>query len=98
MKVGDHVSVGSNTVVEAASVGSHVEIGANCLIGRFVIIKDCARILDGSVVAPNTVIPSFSIFAGSPATLIGELPETFSETSETKMKDFYQRFRSANER
>ncbi|CBQ70977.1 probable dynactin Arp1 p25 subunit RO12 [Sporisorium reilianum SRZ2] len=98
MKIGDHVSVGANTVLEAASVGSHVEIGANCLIGRFVIIKDCARILDGSVVAPNTVIPSFSIFGGSPARLVAELPETFSESCEAKMKDFYQRFRPANER
>ncbi len=98
MKVGDHVSVGANTVLEAASVGSHVEIGANCIVGRFVIIKDCARILDGSVVAPNTVVPSFSIFAGSPATQIGELPETFSESCESKMKDFYQRFRPTSER
>ncbi|ETS60769.1 hypothetical protein PaG_04677 [Moesziomyces aphidis] len=98
MKVGDHVSVGANTVLEAASVGSHVEIGANCIVGRFVIIKDCARILDGSVVAPNTVVPSFSIFAGSPATQIGELPETFSESCEAKMKDFYQRFRPTSER
>ncbi|KIS69724.1 putative dynactin Arp1 p25 subunit RO12 [Mycosarcoma maydis] len=98
MKMGDHVSVGANTVLEAASVGSHVEIGANCLVGRFVIIKDCARILDGSVVAPNTVIPSFSIFGGSPARLVGELPETFSESCEAKMKHFYQRFRPANER
>ncbi|SAM63678.1 probable dynactin Arp1 p25 subunit RO12 [Ustilago bromivora] len=98
MKIGDHVSVGANTVLEAASVGAHVEIGANCLVGRFVIIKDCARILDGSVVAPNTVVPSFSIFGGSPARLVGELPETFSESCEAKMKDFYQRFRPANER
>nr|CDI56359.1 probable dynactin Arp1 p25 subunit RO12 [Melanopsichium pennsylvanicum 4] len=98
MKVSDHVSVGANTVLEAASVGSHVEIGANCLVGRFVIIKDCARILDGSVVAPNTVIPSFSIFAGSPAKQVGELPETFAESCEAKMKDFYQRFRPAHER
>ena len=98
MKIGDHVSVGANTVLEAASIGSHVEIGANCLVGRFAIIKDCARILDGSVVAPNTVIPSFSIFAGSPATMVGELPETFSESCEAKMKDFSRRFRPANER
>lgn len=98
MKVGDHVSVGANTVLEAATVGSHVEIGANCLVGRFTIIKDCARILDGSVVAPHTVIPPFSIYAGNPARLVGELPETFSESCEAKMKDFYQRFRPANEK
>ncbi|PWZ01630.1 putative dynactin Arp1 p25 subunit RO12 [Testicularia cyperi] len=98
MKMGDHVTVGANTVLEAASLGSHVEIGANCIIGRFVIIKDCVRILQGSVVAPNTVIPSYSIFAGSPARCIGELPETFVESCEVKTKDYYHRFRPANER
>ena len=83
--------------MEAASIGHHVEVGSNCIIGRFAIIKDCARILDGSVVAPHTVIPSFSIYGGSPARLVGELPETFSECCEAKTKDYYQRFRPAVE-
>lgn len=96
--MGDHVTIGANTIVEAASVGSHVEIGANCLVGRFVIIKDCVRILEGSVVAPNTVIPSFSIYGGSPASCVGQLPETFAETCEVKTKDYYARFRPANEK
>lgn len=32
MKIGDHVHIGANTVVEAATIGSHVEIGKNCVI------------------------------------------------------------------
>lgn len=32
MKMGDHVHVGSNTILEAVMVGSHVEIGKNCVI------------------------------------------------------------------
>ena len=32
MKVGDHVHIGANTVVEAAQIGNHVEIGKNCII------------------------------------------------------------------
>lgn len=32
MKIGDHVHIGANTVVEAAQIGSHVEIGKNCII------------------------------------------------------------------
>jgi dynactin-5 len=32
IKVGDHVHIGSGTVVEAATIGNHVEIGKNCVI------------------------------------------------------------------
>ena len=34
MKIGDHVHIGANTVVEAAIIGNHVEIGKNCVIVR----------------------------------------------------------------
>lgn len=34
MKIGDHVHIGANTVVEAATIGNHVEIGKNCVIVR----------------------------------------------------------------
>lgn len=32
MKIGDHVHIGSNSVVEAATIGNYVEIGKNCVI------------------------------------------------------------------
>lgn len=34
MKIGDHVHIGANSVVEAATIGNHVEIGKNCVIVR----------------------------------------------------------------
>ena len=34
MKIGDYVSIGSNSIVEAASIGTGVEIGKNCIIVR----------------------------------------------------------------
>ncbi|KAJ4396105.1 hypothetical protein N0V93_000322 [Gnomoniopsis smithogilvyi] len=75
LRIGDHVFVGEGTVVQAATVGSHVYIGHNAVVDEFAIIKDYVRILDGTVVPPNMVIPSFTIVAGQPARVVGEIPE-----------------------
>ncbi len=75
LKLSDHVFIGTNSIIEAALIGSRVHIGADCVIGKFVMIKDCVKILDGSVVPPGMVIPSFSVVAGRPARVVGELPE-----------------------
>lgn len=70
MKIGDHVTIGEGSIIEAATIGSFVHIGKNCVIGRFAIIKDCCRIEDNTVIPPNTVVPSFSIYEGSPGKLM----------------------------
>jgi dynactin-5 len=75
LKLGEHVYIGPGSVVEAAMIGSHVHIQAGCVIGKFAIIKEYVRILEGTVVPPNMVIPSFSIVAGRPARVVGEVPE-----------------------
>ncbi|PWN48078.1 putative dynactin Arp1 p25 subunit RO12 [Violaceomyces palustris] len=95
VKIGDHVTIGSGTITEAASIGSHVEIGRNCVIGRFSIIKDSVKILDNTVIAPNTVISSSSVFAGCPGKEVEgvELEETWSENLEKVNKAFYLGFR-----
>jgi acetyltransferase-like isoleucine patch superfamily enzyme len=43
MKIGDHVHIGANTVVEAATIGNHVEIGKNCIIVRQFATRGLAR-------------------------------------------------------
>jgi dynactin 5 len=40
MKIGDHVHIGANSVVEAATIGNHVEIGKNCVIVRVWLNSD----------------------------------------------------------
>jgi dynactin 5 len=75
LKICDHVYVGPSSVIEAALIGNHVHIGAGCVIGKFVIIKDYVRILEGTVVPANMVIPSFSIVGGRPGRVVGEVPE-----------------------
>ncbi|KAJ3536358.1 hypothetical protein NM688_g6849 [Phlebia brevispora] len=92
MKIGDHVHIGANSIVEAAQIGNHVEIGKNCVIGKFTIIKDCARIADNTIVPPNTVIPALSLFGGSPGRFIEDLPESTQEIMEAMTKSHYTRF------
>ena len=84
LRMGDHVYVGPTSVIQAASIGSHVYIGAGVVIGEFAIIKDYVRILDGSIVPPNAVIPSFSVVAGKPARVIDEVPEGGHEKFELR--------------
>ena len=45
------------------------------VVGKFTIIKDFVKILDSAVIPPNMVIPSFSIVAGRPAQVVGEISE-----------------------
>ena len=89
LRMGDHVYIGQGTVVQAATVGSYVHIGKNCTISEFAIIKDCVKVMDNSVVPPHMVIPSFSIVAGKPARLIGELPEGGSQ-EDFELRDLYK--------
>ena len=84
LRMGDHVFVGQGSVVQAATIGNHVHIGQGVVVGEFAIIKDYVRILDGTVVPANMVIPSFSIVAGQPARLIGEIPEGGHEAFELR--------------
>ncbi|KAF4977778.1 hypothetical protein FZEAL_5744 [Fusarium zealandicum] len=88
LRMGDHVFVGQGTVVQAAAVGNHVQIGKGCTIGEFAILKDYVKILDGTVVPPSMVIPSFSIVAGQPAKVVGEIPEGGYE--EFELRDLYK--------
>ncbi|OTA87926.1 hypothetical protein M434DRAFT_80791, partial [Hypoxylon sp. CO27-5] len=84
LRLGDHVFIGEGTVVQAATIGSHVHIGHGVVVGEFAIIKDYVRILDGTVIPANMVIPSFSVVAGQPGRVVGEVPEGGHEAFELR--------------
>ncbi|KAF3023586.1 hypothetical protein E8E14_011689 [Neopestalotiopsis sp. 37M] len=88
LRLGDHVFIGEGTVVQAATIGSHVNIGKGAVVGEFAIVKDYVQILDGTIVPTNMVIPSFSIVAGQPARIIGEVPEGGHDAFE--LRDLYK--------
>lgn len=71
MKIGDHVHIGANSVVEAATIGNHVEIGKNCVIVReysppslgmgLILVSHIKGkftiIKDCAKIADNTIVP-----------------------------------------
>ncbi|KAL2038098.1 hypothetical protein N7G274_009045 [Stereocaulon virgatum] len=73
LKIGDHTFIGEGCIIEAASIGDHVYIGKGTVIGKMVIIKDWVKVLEGSVLAAGTVVPSGSIVGGRPARVVGEV-------------------------
>jgi dynactin-5 len=47
---------------------------------------------DGGIVPPETVVPTFARFAGSPARKIGELPENTADIMVDYTKSIYSHF------
>uniref|UniRef100_A0A914C9Q4 Dynactin subunit 5 n=1 Tax=Acrobeloides nanus TaxID=290746 RepID=A0A914C9Q4_9BILA len=92
MHIGDHVYIDEDCVVMAAQVGAFVHIGKDSIIGRSCVIKDCVQILPGSVLAPDTVVPPFTIMAGNPAKMVGELPESTVQLMAQATKSFYENY------
>ena len=85
-KIGDYVSIGEDSIIQAAQIGSFCEIGKGCVIGAFTIIKDNCKILDGTVIPPCSVIAPFSVWGyreeemEANASTLGSFIEPLSES------------------
>jgi len=84
ISVGDHVYIGKDCVVCALSIGSFVNIGDGAIVSPRCMLKDCCQIAPGAIVPPDTVVPPFTYWAGVPAKLVRELPDS----TERRMTDF----------
>ncbi|XP_064478998.1 dynactin subunit 5-like isoform X2 [Ornithodoros turicata] len=93
LQIGDHVFIDEGSVINAACVGSYVYIGKNCLVGRRSVLKDCCMIMDNTVLAPETVVPAFAVYSGSPGLFSGELPECTQDIMVDFTKEYYQHFK-----
>lgn len=100
IKVGDYCIIERDSIVQAAKISDFVHVGKNCVVGKRCTISSCVRILDNSVLAPNTVCPPFTVYCGSPAKPVARLPPSFEffckEQAETYYKSFIERPRGAS--
>jgi len=92
--IGDHVYIGEGSVISSAQIGSYVHIGRNVVIGQRCVLKDCCQIADNSVLPPDTVVANFSLYAGSPARLVQDLPESTQYLMVEATKQFYENFKA----
>lgn len=77
LKIGEHVFVGPNCVIEAASIGDRVHIGAGSVLGRFAILKEGCCVLEGTVVPGGMVVPSGCVIGGRPGRVLGEVGDGY---------------------
>ena len=69
-----------------------LEIRTFMFQGRRCVLQDCCMIEDGAIVPPETVVPTFARFGGSPAKKVGELPENTQDMMFDFTKSVYQHF------
>lgn len=77
LKIGEHVFIGPNCVIEAASIGDRVHIGAGSVLGRFAILKEGCRVLEGTVVPGGMVVPSGCVIGGRPGRVLGDVGDGY---------------------
>jgi dynactin-5 len=73
LSIGSHCTIGKRCSIEAAVLGMGCSVGDGCVLSKRCILKDFVRIESGTVIPPDMVCPPFSIIAGSPARIIGNL-------------------------
>lgn len=62
------------------------------LQGRRCTLKDCCVIEDNTILAPETVVPPFSRYGGSPGSYIGDLPECQADIMVDFTRGYYHHF------
>lgn len=71
--IGNHVTIGHNSVIHACTIGNQCLIGMNSVVMDGAEIGEKTIIGAGSVVTKNARIPSEVMVLGSPAKVIREL-------------------------
>lgn len=90
--IGADVWIGEDCVIEAAVIGAGCIIGKGCVLSKRCILKDYVRVMDGSVVPADMVIPPFCIVSGNPAQIVGEVPESTSTLGHRAAVDRYKAY------
>lgn len=75
----EHVTIGHLSVIHTATIRKWAIVGMGATVSDFSEVGQWAVIAEGAVVKSKTNIPSESIGAGVPATVIGKINEDFKK-------------------
>ncbi len=73
--IGDQVTIGHKVLLHACTVGNRCLIGMGSIVMDNVVIQDEVLLAAGSLVPPNKVLESRSLYKGNPAKKIRNLTQ-----------------------
>ena len=80
VEIGDFVTISHNTTIHGAKVDNYALIGIGAVVLDFVEVGEGAIVAAGSTVLSNTIIPSYTLWAGVPAKFVKNIePEKTNE-------------------
>ncbi|MBS3793774.1 MAG: gamma carbonic anhydrase family protein [Candidatus Thorarchaeota archaeon] len=71
--IGSHTVIGSSSVLHGVYLGDSLDIGDACVVFDGATLGEGVKLVPGSIVPENVVIPPRSLNSGSPASQIREL-------------------------
>ena len=77
--IGDNVTIGHKAIVHGCIVEDNVLIGMGAIIMNGAVVGEGSIIAAGSTVLEKTIIPPYSLAAGSPAKIKKTLPQNIIE-------------------
>jgi len=91
--IGNNVTIGHNAVVHGAKIGNNVLIGMNSTILDNVEVADWCFIAAGSLIPPNTKIPSESLVMGIPGKVVRKLTQKDKELIISSYKNYLEKIK-----
>ena len=93
--IGSYVFIGKNCVIVSLVCDIWIAVPYDIIVlqSRSCILKDCCRIEDNTVLPPETVVPPFAVFKGSPGVHCGELPSSTQDIMIEATRSCYHHFK-----
>jgi gamma-carbonic anhydrase len=95
--IGDDVTIGHAAIIHGCTIGSHCLVGMGSIVLDGAILEDECFIAAGSLVSPETRVPSRSLALGRPARVVRKLAEADLAAIRRASADYVQNARAFRE-
>lgn len=94
LTVGDFCTIGKQAQIHSVSIGSYCDIEEGVILLEGTILGECCQILKSSTLLAGTVVPSYTIWSGTPAVLVGYLPPSQQLAQKHRVNESVQRLQA----